>query len=198
MTNARRVSIGFPEAPSGRCYVGLHSLSDWRRAKPRTASAWGFCMSCYVRVEVSFWNHRKTLRLRAAIGDAAYWVPPRLWCYAATNQQNGDFTRYSAQEIAFAVGYNDDPETLLKALLASGFMDKGPKLHDWSEYNGVHNMLANRARKAAKARWSKSSIKTEESTGEYSTGEVKHTASMQQASDKHERNGIDEEKDHEW
>lgn len=109
-------------------------------------------MSLFIRVDVGFWSHRKTLRLRALIGDAAFWLPPRLWAYAAQQQPNGDFSGFMAEEIAMLVGYPGDAQALLQALRQSGFMDD-MQLHDWEEHNGYHKSFSDRAKKAANARW---------------------------------------------
>lgn len=74
-------------------------------------------MSLHVRLNVGFFSHRKTQRLRTLIGDAAFWVPPRLWTYAAENQPNGIFADYTAAELAFAIGYQGDASSMLQALL---------------------------------------------------------------------------------
>ena len=115
-------------------------------------------MSLYVRVRNSFWTHRKTLRLRAKIGDAAFWVPPRLWACAADNQPDGDFSDYSPEEIATLIGYSADASSMLRALQQTGFMD-GKAIHDWQEHNGYHSTFSERAKKAADARWLKESSK---------------------------------------
>lgn len=109
-------------------------------------------MSLYIRLYTNFWTHRKTVRLRAAIGDAAFWVPPRLWSYAAENQPDGDFSDYSAKEIALLVGYEGDASSMLKALQQACFMDD-KKLHEWKEHNDYHATFSKRAKKAAKSRW---------------------------------------------
>lgn len=114
----------------------------------------------YVKVFTGFYTHRKTLRLRAALGDAAYWIPPKLWAYAAENQPDGIFKDYSAAEIASLIGYSNptrDASSMLQALLQAGFMDDKPlRIHDWQEHNSFHQVYSDRARKAAAARWSKS------------------------------------------
>lgn len=113
-------------------------------------------MSLYVRVLNNFYTHRKTLRLRAIIGDAAFWVPPRLWAYAAANQPDGCFSDYTANELAMLIGYLGDNQALLQALLQVGFMDADPlRIHDWKEHNGYHTVFAERATKAANAKWEK-------------------------------------------
>lgn len=109
-------------------------------------------MSLFVRLDVGFWTHRKTMRLRAMIGEAALWVPPRLWSYAAQNQPDGDFSQYLPEEIALLVGYSGDAHALLQALQQALFMD-GMKVHDWDQHNSYHTVFAERAKKAAAARW---------------------------------------------
>jgi len=113
-------------------------------------------MSLYVRVLNGFYTHRKTIRLRAAIGDAAFWVPPRLWAYASENQPDGCFRQYSASELAMLVAYTGDAKALLEALLDAGFMDDDPlRIHHWEKHNGYHVSYAERAKRAALARWAK-------------------------------------------
>lgn len=113
-------------------------------------------LSLYVRVELSFYTHRKTLRLKSIIGNDAFWVPPRLWAYAAGNQPDGDFTDYTPEEISSLIGYSNDAKALLQALLKTGFMDANPlRIHDWHEYNGILDFFSKRAKKAAEVRWAK-------------------------------------------
>lgn len=110
-------------------------------------------MSLYIRLQLSFWNHRKTLRLRAILGESALWILPRLWSYAAENQLDGDFSDYTAGELAMLIGYAGDADAMLGALLKAGFMDEGLKIHDWEEHNSYHSGYKARALVAATARW---------------------------------------------
>jgi len=118
-------------------------------------------MSHYIRLLTNFWTHRKTIRLIAALGNDALWLPLRIWTYAAENQPDGDFSDYSAEELALLVGYTGDAQAMLQALLKAGFFDDDPlRIHDWKEHNSYHSEFAERARKAAKARWKKHAEKT--------------------------------------
>lgn len=142
-------------------------------------------MSLYVRVETSFYTHRKTLRLRAAIGDDAFWVPPRLWAYAAGNQPDGCFKDYSAEEIASLISYTKDATAMLQALLKAGYMDADPlRIHDWHHYNGILDFFSTRAKKAADARWKKSreqnpkQIRSEHSKAKHSRSEPSNASSI--------------------
>lgn len=113
-------------------------------------------LSLYVRVLNSFYTHRKTLRLKTIIGEAAFWVPPRIWAYAAENQPDGCFKDYSAEELAMLIGYLGDAQALLEALLQAGFLERETmQVHDWQDHNAYHSVFADRAKKAAEARWAK-------------------------------------------
>lgn len=115
-------------------------------------------LSLFVRLETSFWTHRKTLRLRSLLGEAAYWIPPRLWCYAAENQSDGDFTGYSAEELAHAIGYSGNASSMLEALHQAGYMD-AMRIPGWAERNAYHATYAARAKKAATTRWDRERAK---------------------------------------
>lgn len=137
-------------------------------------------MSLFVRVYTNYFSHRKTARLRVMLGDDAMWLPIRLWAYAAENQPDGDFSSYSAEEIAMLIGYTKNPTAMLQALLDSGLMDKDPlRVHDWAEHNSYHETYAIRAKNAAKARWKG---KGKEKTGKDRKGkETSIATSMLQA-----------------
>lgn len=122
-------------------------------------------MSLYVKLWASFWTHRKTMFLKSIIGEDAYWIPPRLWSYASTNQPDGDFSKYSDGQIAEILNYRKDASSMLNALETSGFM-KDRKINDWQEWNGYHSTYAKRAKTAATARWKKA-----DSTGQDRTGD---------------------------
>lgn len=109
----------------------------------------------YIRVLTGFYTHRKTIRLRVSIGDDAFWIPPRLWAYAAENQPDGDFSGYSTHELAMLLGCSKHKDSILKALKDAGFMDADGIIHGWHEHNGYHQKFSDRAKLAAAARWSK-------------------------------------------
>ena len=128
----------------------------------------------YVRLYTGFFTHRKTLRLKAAIGTDAFWIPQRIWAYAVENQPDGDFSNYTAEEIASLIGYIGDASKMLEALLKAGFMDEAPlRIHDWGEHNSYHKTFSDRAKKAADARWAKKSPSTPSPNTEKDSGEGK-------------------------
>ena len=138
-------------------------------------------MSLFVKVFTNFYTHRKTLRLRATLGNDAFWVPPRLWAYAAENQADGDFSDYTDEEIASVIGYLGSASSLLQALLKAGFLDDDRKIHHWAEHNSYHQVYSERARKGgiakAKAQKERTKEKDTEKKGEEMIGEETSSAS---------------------
>jgi hypothetical protein len=140
-------------------------------------------MSLYIRLSTNFFSHVKTLRLKARIGNDAFWIPPRLWVYAAEHQPDGNLSKYTPEEIAMLVGWDGDARALLQALLHACFLDDDPlRIHGWDEHNGFHKAFADRASKAAMARW-----RRKEKTGEEKTGD-EMTHALHQALLGHETN----------
>jgi hypothetical protein len=129
----------------------------------------------YIKLALNFFTHRKTIKLQATLGADALWVPIRLWTYAAASQPDGDFSRYSASEIALAIGYSGNAEAMLEALLRVGLMDAAPlRIHEWGSHNSWHSESASRSRVAtiaANARWAKERSKENQGTVQDSTGE---------------------------
>lgn len=111
-------------------------------------------MALYVRISCGYWSHRKTLRLSALLGPQYAYIPVRLWCYAAENQPDGNFSKYLPEELAMLLGYSGNACGMLEALQQAGFLD-GMSIHDWHDHNSYHEKFAERARKAAHARWEK-------------------------------------------
>jgi hypothetical protein len=153
----------------------------------------------YIKLFTDFYSHRKTARLRARVGDDAFWIPPRLWAYAAEHQIDGDFSGYSSEELAMLMGCDKHASSILEALLAAGFLDADGKIHDWADHNGFHSTFSNRAKKAADARWKKEKKQKKEDYKEDREGDrdkhcSKHATSMLQASDEanwHLAHGVD-------
>jgi hypothetical protein len=115
----------------------------------------------YVRLHSSFWTHRKTLQLRRKLGDAAFWIPPRLWSFAAENAPDGDLSNYQAEDLAMLVQYSGNAQEMLQALNDAGFLENGI-IRNWEDRNAFHVTNHDRAKKAAEARWAKRNEKLSE------------------------------------
>lgn len=109
----------------------------------------------YIRLRTGFYTHKKTAKLRSLIGDDAFWIPPRLWAYAAENQPDGDFSSYDSAQLAMLLECPKYATSILQALVSGGFIEESGIIHDWSEHNGYHDRYSARAKLAAEVRWQK-------------------------------------------
>lgn len=107
----------------------------------------------YIRVKTSFYAHRKTLRLKVLLGEDAYWIPPRMWAYAAEHKPDGDLSEYDSMMLADVLGCFKHTTSIKQALLDAGFLDADGMIHDWAEHNGYHEKFSARAKLAADKRW---------------------------------------------
>jgi hypothetical protein len=75
-----------------------------------------------------------------------------LWWWATDYAQDGDLSKYTDEDIADAIGWDDDPQQAVDALINSGFIDddgSGTRtIHDWNDYAGrlIEQRQANRKR----------------------------------------------------
>jgi hypothetical protein len=119
-----------------------------------------------IRLDLGFYAHGKTKRLRRRLGDSAIIALQKLWIYAAVNHQNG-FLPMDTEGIAEACDWDGDCNEFVSALLQGlcpeghGFLDKvegGFELHDWGEHQPwiAHSPeRSEAARRAVGVRWGK-------------------------------------------
>lgn len=97
----------------------------------------------WIQVYSNLPQHPKTARLADELGLSSAALNPNvlavgllvsLWTWAIQNAYDGDLSGCSARSIAEACLWKKKPETLVKALLKTGFLDQDMKLHDWDEY----------------------------------------------------------------
>lgn len=97
----------------------------------------------WIQVYSNLPQHPKTARLADELGLTSAAVNPNvlavgllvsLWTWAIQNAYNGDLSGCSDRSIAEACLWKKKPETLVKALIKTGFLDADKKLHDWDEY----------------------------------------------------------------
>jgi hypothetical protein len=71
-----------------------------------------------------------------------------IWEFTSTNAPDGDLSRFSAEELAIGIDWQDDPEQLISILVELKWMDRTPDgrllIHDWHEHceDSIHNLLA--------------------------------------------------------
>lgn len=112
-----------------------------------------------VRVNATYPDHPKTLRLARLAGPTAPWHFVRLWIWAASNRQDGNLAEMSDPEIEQAAGWSGKRGRLAKALVDVGYLE-GPGaarlIHDWAEHQPYVSHAPDRvarAKRAADARW---------------------------------------------
>jgi len=117
-------------------------------------------MNTDIRIAVSFKGHRKRKRLRIMLGPDSTDYLLDLWISTAMNHPTGILSGMDAVDIALEAGWEEDPETFVKALRTCGFLDVSGdgvySLHDWDDHQGyaIHaEKRTEKARKAALARW---------------------------------------------
>lgn len=100
-------------------------------------------------------GHTKMRRLCRTLGIrqyAAVGIMETLWLTTGREAPSGDIGKLSDEDIADAIGWNDDPDLLISALVNCGWLDEDEQhrllVHDWPEHcdDTVHVKLA-RARK---------------------------------------------------
>lgn len=110
----------------------------------------------YLNLDISYFEHIKTIRLVGLLGKGSAELPLRLWCYCAKNCIVGNLKGYSTQEIEHIVCWWGKPGECVEALVKVRFIDKtsdGYTVHKWDEIQGHIQAFHERAKTAARARW---------------------------------------------
>jgi hypothetical protein len=85
-------------------------------------------------------RHPKTRKLARALNISRPAVVGHLhylWWWALDFAQDGDLSRYDADELAEATLWDGDPDAFIEALMEAGFIDHATRhLHDWNDYAG--------------------------------------------------------------
>ncbi len=103
-------------------------------------------------------NHPKVFALAAMLnGDPAHIVGHLhcLWWWCMDYAVDGNVTKYSPTQIAYAAGWKADPEAFHEALMQCGWIDRengGRWIHDWLDFCGeiVKKRIERKAEKKQK------------------------------------------------
>src|SRR5688572_1579331 len=93
--------------------------------------------------KMSRFERRLTLRHYEAVG-----LLELLWHLTTKESPAGNIGKLSDEDIAVAIGWEDDPRVLVDALVDSGWVDRDDVyrlvIHDWSQHceDSVHAKLA--------------------------------------------------------
>ncbi len=110
-----------------------------------------------LNLSLSYFNHRKTKRLVAALGRDADVLPLRLWAYVGdAHPEDGKLIGYAAAEIESYMGWRGEVGRAVAAFVSLGWLDAiegGYEVHDWLRHQGHLIAYSRRGKLAAKARW---------------------------------------------
>ncbi|MCR9210495.1 MAG: hypothetical protein NXI28_19890 [bacterium] len=103
-------------------------------------------------------SHPKFLRLKRKLSTSTFstvGLLESIWMMAAQFTDDGDLSRFDAEDIAAYVDWPDDPSQLIEALVACGWLDQhGDRLcvHDFADHapHFVTDRLRKREQRAAK------------------------------------------------
>ena len=88
----------------------------------------------WIRIDQSLPSHRKLRKLRRLLGaeSVAHCVGYLvcLWLWTIDNTPDGDLSIIDAADIAEVSGWEGDAEVFVEALVKSGFLDSGRRIHE--------------------------------------------------------------------
>jgi hypothetical protein len=95
----------------------------------------------FIQVSLNLRRHPKVARLCSKLQSSTAWAYViDLWMWCVEYAPDGDLSRYSAEEVEFALGWTLDPGVLFAALRTCGFIedkdDGRMVIHDWEEHQG--------------------------------------------------------------
>lgn len=96
----------------------------------------------WIKSHLSLARHPKTLRLTRLIHvptPAAIGHLHLLWWWCLEYADDGDLSRFHAEEIALAAQFDGDADSFVDGLVEAGFLDRVADaliVHDWDEYTG--------------------------------------------------------------
>ena len=116
----------------------------------------------WIEVHQELIQHPKVKRLARMLDISKFEAAGRLfafWCWALDYADNGDLSRFDANDIADAMEWEGDPQSLIEAMIdcgpgdSSGFIERRDGtlfVHDWNDYMGrlLSMREKNRERKA--------------------------------------------------
>jgi hypothetical protein len=119
-------------------------------------------MATDIRINIGFFSHPKTRKLRRALGDAGVVALIEFWCYVAINRPKGNLDGLGEDDIEIAANWQGTPGAFYAQLFALRWIctdDDGIlHVHGWEQHNPWAFSAPERigkAKQAAKARWDK-------------------------------------------
>ncbi len=119
-------------------------------------------MSEDIRINVDFFTHHKTRRLKRRLGTDAVLSLITLFCYVGKNRPEGALLGLDADDIADVAGWDGDAQEFVSELCGIGFLEQCEEgiyhIHEWDEHNpwaADQTERSEKSKKAANKRWEK-------------------------------------------
>lgn len=119
-------------------------------------------MSEDIRLNVDFFTHHKTRRLRRKLGADAVLSLITLFCYVGKTRPEGALLGMDADDIADVSDWDGDAQDFVSELCSIGFLEQCEEgiyhVHEWDEHNpwaAEQTERSDKARNAANKRWDK-------------------------------------------
>jgi hypothetical protein len=93
----------------------------------------------WIELHQSLPRHPKLFRLAKELKvepPIAFWHLCNLWLWALDYAPSGDLTGMTDTEMAAAANWSGDPNNFIRGLCTCGWLDPGPRIHDWELYAG--------------------------------------------------------------
>lgn len=92
-----------------------------------------------VRINVDFFSHHKTLRLKRKLGHEGIVSLLSLFCYTGKTRADGTLQGMDAEDIAAASNWAGEPQEYVSTLCEIGFLERCEEgvysIHDWQDHN---------------------------------------------------------------
>lgn len=116
-----------------------------------------------LNLALEFFDHPKTIRLTAALGEGAELLPIRLWIHTARYHfKDGILGGYTQDELERFMGWKGEKGRAITEISRIGFLDPvegGFRVHDWQDHAGHFLAYHLKALKMNKIRWKKSGVR---------------------------------------
>lgn len=116
-------------------------------------------MATDIRIDVEFFGHPKTVKLRHRLGLEGIISLLKLWMWAAKNRPEGTLYSMDKEDVEISAGWEGEPGAFTDALIALRWLDvegEGTEttyiLHDWQDHNEWVAGAVNRGDRARFAR----------------------------------------------
>ena len=111
-------------------------------------------MNTDFRIEIGFFSHPKTQKLRRRLKAEGESALVRLWSHTAQYRPRGVLTGMDTEDIALAAAWQGDADEFVRTLEELRFLDRDGSawsVHDWKDHNAYAYAAPDRSEKSRRA-----------------------------------------------